>query len=330
MPLSIEVLDLSDHHVYRDFYRAYAAAQVPKLSHPYAEHELSIELIGNEFLRFDPIFALEGEEIVGVAIAECPLKDNATTAFVEVFVLPDRRREGIGSALLKHLEFRCYEDGRDQMLAETLRRTDEEISCGGAFFAAHGYQFDTLYVQSELDLPVPVMLEDSPDGFELLSWRGLPPLEVIDAYARLRALLNQEAPSGETQLDNEFWDASRLRAENDEWHRQRRTAVTVVAIDGNGDLVGHTQLVFPSGAATAFQWDTLVLPQYRGHGLGQALKRRALAEADELLDPCHRIVTWNDASNEHMLRINRELGYRQTAWLDQWVKQLAVETQRER
>src|SRR5690606_5160351 len=104
-------------------------------------------------------------------------------------------------------------------------------------------------------------------GYRLVGWRAEPPAQWIHQYAQLRSVLNQEAPSGETQLENEYWDAHRVRLEVDQWHRQRRTAQTVVAVAPDGTLAGHTQLLFPANSAEVYQWDTLVLPQHRGHGL---------------------------------------------------------------
>lgn len=320
MHVSLAVLDLADHQEFREFFRVYHAAQVPELSHPYAEHELNVQLIGDEFVRFDAIYASINDEVVGVAIAECPVKDNPLFAYLEVFVLASHRRQGVGSALLSGLENRCREDGRTVMLAETLRAVDADSSAGAEFFKAHGFRLDTLIGQRECEITASPQEPPTLEGFELVSWRGAPPDAWIDQYARLRALLNQEAPSGETNFENEYWDPARLRSEADQWHRQRRTALTVVAVAADGHLAGHTQLVFPSEGDTVFQWDTLVLPGDRGHGLGLALKRQALLDADDLLEGHLRIVTWNDAANEHMIAINEALGYRQTAWLDQWVK----------
>jgi len=199
---------------------------------------------------------------------------------------------------------------------------DDETGPGREFMLARGFVFDTLIAQRELTLPSEQPPADPRDGYTLASWRGEPPPQWIDQYAELRSLLNQEAPSGETELENEFWDADRLRLEADQWWRQHRVAQTVAAIAPDGALAGHTQLVFPKGVREVYQWDTLVLPAHRGHGLGLALKRQAMTEAAELLDGRTRIVTWNDATNDPMIAVNEDLGYRLTAWADQWTRSL--------
>ena len=59
----------------------------------------------------------------------------------------------------------------------------------------------------------------------------------------------------------------------------------------------------------AFQGDTGVRPDHRGHGLGAWMKAvNHLRLADERPD-VEWVQTWNAASNEPMLRINRALGF---------------------
>jgi RimJ/RimL family protein N-acetyltransferase len=71
-----------------------------------------------------------------------------------------------------------------------------------------------------------------------------------------------------------------------------------------------------------YQWDTLVLPSHRGHGLGLALKAATMREAADLLQDRRRIITYNAAGNEPMIRVNEALGFRQIAWLGEYVKEL--------
>jgi GNAT superfamily N-acetyltransferase len=60
----------------------------------------------------------------------------------------------------------------------------------------------------------------------------------------------------------------------------------------------------------ALQADTCVVPAHRGRRLGMWLKTTMLqwllAEEPRLLG----ITAWNASANEHMLRINVELGFR--------------------
>lgn len=322
MTVTLEVLDPTDHGTFVEFCDVYLRAQERSIDQPWSPDELRVMLVGDEYVHRDALLARDGENVVGVAMAELPERDNVTTAYVEVFVPPELCRRGYGSALLERLEMRAAEDGRDRALAETLRPVDDPTGPGREFALACGYRPDTTNVQRELALPAPTPPADVAEGYALVAWRGMPPDRWVDEYATLRSLLNQEAPSGETRLENEFWDADRIRLEVDQWRRERRVAQTVVAVTDDGRLAGHTQLLFPADSTEVYQWDTLVLPEHRGHGLGLALKRQAMREAADLLEGRSRVVTWNDAQNEHMIAVNEAMGYRATAWADQWVKSL--------
>lgn len=59
-----------------------------------------------------------------------------------------------------------------------------------------------------------------------------------------------------------------------------------------------------------------------GHGLGLALKVTIMRAAADLLEGRRRIVTYNAAGNEAMIRVNEALGFRQTAWVGEYVKEL--------
>jgi GNAT superfamily N-acetyltransferase len=332
MGLRIEALDPTDFAEFREFYSVYARANQDSVNPdgskesplymPWLAEELEIAFLSDEYTRFDPIFVRREQNIVAVAFAELPQRDNFDTAYLEVWVPPELRRQGLGSALLARLEMRCGEDSRTRFMSETVRPLNEDSSAGVQFLYEQGFGFDTSLAQNQLTLPCQVEEPGLAHGFRLESWRGLPPNRWIDRYAQLRAALNSEAPSGEVQLNDEYWDASRLKHEHDQWKRQKRIAQTVVAIDAEENLVGHTQLVFSSLSPIVYQWDTLVVPAARGNGLGLALKREAMRAAADLCEDKRFIVTWNDSKNTHMLDINKRLGYRQTAWVDQFFKVL--------
>jgi GNAT superfamily N-acetyltransferase len=132
----------------------------------------------------------------------------------------------------------------------------------------------------------------------------------------------QEAPSGDAPLENEFWDVGRVRREEETWEAQQRVPQVSVAQAADGTLVGHTQLVFSLDSESVYQWDTLVLPEHRGHGLGLALKVFTMQEAADLLEGRRRIHTYNAASNVHMIAVNEKLGFRQASWSAELVRDL--------
>ena len=80
--------------------------------------------------------------------------------------------------------------------------------------------------------------------------------------------------------------------------------------DRVGHVVAWTHLVSePSEPTWAMQWETVVHPAHRGHRLGAAIKLANLAQLRERLPAVQRIETSNAAENEHMLRVNRAMGF---------------------
>ena len=73
----------------------------------------------------------------------------------------------------------------------------------------------------------------------------------------------------------------------------------------------------------AYQWDTLVLADHRGHRLGQLVKAANLRALRAGLPQVRRVVTWNAESNAPMLRVNRALGFEPVGRMVEWQKSLA-------
>jgi GNAT superfamily N-acetyltransferase len=152
------------------------------------------------------------------------------------------------------------------------------------------------------------------------TWRGACPDDWVDEYAELRRMLMSEAPSGDAGLEDEHWDAARVRKDEADLVRVGRQMQVVVARVDGGGLAGHTQLAFAGDGVEVYQWDTLVRPEHRGHGLGLTLTGRAMQASADLLEGRRRVTTYNAASNTHMIAVNERVGFRQTAWTGEYVR----------
>jgi hypothetical protein len=82
-------------------------------------------------------------------------------------------------------------------------------------------------------------------------------------------------PLGDVQLEEEHWDQERVRAEYRRIAAMGRRVVDTFALhEASGVLVGYTQVQVPrESPAVAFQQDTLVMREHRGHRLGLRMKR---------------------------------------------------------
>jgi GNAT superfamily N-acetyltransferase len=122
-----------------------------------------------------------------------------------------------------------------------------------------------------------------------------------------------DAPIDDLDVDEEVWDAARLREmERRAQERGGHRRMLVARHDATGDYAGLTEMLVRGGppVAQASQGATVVVPAHRGHRLGLLLKT-AMLEAVLAEEPgVRRIETWNADSNGPMLAINERLGFR--------------------
>jgi GNAT superfamily N-acetyltransferase len=143
----------------------------------------------------------------------------------------------------------------------------------------------------------------------VVQWQGIPPDEIIDDVAYLEGRLNADAPIGDLPLEPEKVDAELIR-EGEVW-RARRGRVTYHTAALHGDRAVAWTVIAGSvdEPVQAWQNTTLVDPEHRGRRLGTVVKLENLRYIRELRPGLEAIDTFNAASNQHMLRINRAMGF---------------------
>jgi len=318
---SIEKVSTTSRETFDEFHDVYLRSYPRPFDGPWLAAEKLVNLTDDEYgAKVALIVRDERGAAVGGGSAILPLQDNTEFAFIDVFVPPEHRREGIGSMLLDALLEVGRANGRATAFAEPVWGVDVDGDAGRWFAEARGFALDLLDAVRELRLPadLPPLVVDP--AYTLETWRGPCPDELVDGYADLRRILTSEAPSGDAGLENEHWDAARVRRDEADLVRVGREMQVVVARAPDGELAGHTQLAFPSDGIEVYQWDTLVRPSHRGHGLGLALKVRAMQATADLLAGRRRVTTFNAASNSFMIAVNERLGFRQTAWAGEYVR----------
>lgn len=265
---------------------------------------------------------LDGE-VVAAGRLTLPLKDNLDSAELHLGVRAEVRRRGIGSAMLAHLESVARAAGRtrlDAMPAWPFDGPEDGAGTAGAEFArVHGYVFSLGEIQRELSLPVAEDLladlaqeaEPHHRGYEIRSWAGRVPDDLVVSWLELSTTLATEAPSGTGEHENEVVDVPAYREAEALHTAQGRTMWHTVALDDAGGVVAHTMLVETHrDNPFLFQWGTLVHRDHRGHRLGLAVKvanQRAIQAASDVAG--RRTVTWNAGVNDHMIAINERLGF---------------------
>lgn len=136
------------------------------------------------------------------------------------------------------------------------------------------------------------------------------PEEFVDQWALMEGLIETEAPTGERDVEPEVTSAADIREQEAIFVAQGRTSFAAIALDSSGDIAAYTQLIHSSVESMVYQWGTLVREQHRGHRLGAAVKAAAAHEFARSGLEARAIITYNAEENEHMLAINRRLGFR--------------------
>jgi GNAT superfamily N-acetyltransferase len=307
----VEVYAASGREAFGDEHTAWGADELRVLEAKDDRRTLNVAAVGPD------------GAVVGAASVVLRLRDNPRAGFISLAVHPDHRRRGIGSRLLAWVEDRAREAGRTVFIAETEWREGGVDSHGEGFAARHGYVAAQHTLRSTLRLPATLPgLEEGSDDYVLeTSVDGIPESWLEDR-AELQRRMSTDAPLGELQLEEEDWDAARVRDQYATILAMGRQVVETVARHvPSGRLVGYTQVqVSPATPTLGYQQDTLVVREHRGRRLGLRLKAANSAAVMEHLPVVTAVRTWNADDNTHMLAVNRRLGYTVDAHLCEWQK----------
>lgn len=264
---------------------------------------------GHHFVGWD------GGSAVAHGVLELTQRDNLDLAWFDLSVRPGLRREGHGSTMLRFLEDGAREAGRDKAGAYCWDGTP-----GAAFATRHGYpqRFRSINRRQHLEeVPHERVRElyasalDAARDYELLRIAGRTPADLLEASASMAAAIN-DAPTDDLEVEDDVFTAERVAAyETAQLSGGKRLYRCVARHRDTGELAGNTVVAIEvERPHIGHQQDTSVVRSHRGHRLGLLLKTAMLLWlADE--EPGLRTVdTFNAESNEHMIAVNEELGYR--------------------
>jgi GNAT superfamily N-acetyltransferase len=272
-------------------------------------------------------------EIAAIAVAFISLDQNLENAFARIHVRPELRRQGLGRLLAQPvLEFLSL-DGRKRLSTYIIEGKPE-----GALLERLGLKSAYREKRSRLvvaDVDMDLMrtwikrASERASEYELLYMEMPFPEEVIDRYCELQFQMNT-APQEDFEQDDEVVTPKIWRDLEEKMTASRHELHTCVAIHkSTGDFVGSTTLNTDKlQPDQAWQWETVVHPDHRNKGLGRWLKAANIVKVLEARPLVDRIDAWNAKSNEPMLNINIEMGFKQILVTDAW--QGDLETARER
>lgn len=295
--------------------------------------------------------APDPDRVLGYAMVNMPLQDNTHTAHLDFGVRPAFRGQGIGTALYDAAEALVRADGRTNLTMSTDQRAEppegpdtlaattgsgrvSTADAGTRFALERGFVLEQVARYSQFDLPFdPAFVADhraqaeataGPD-YGIVTWRGSAPEEWVDQFALLNTRMSTDAPLGGLDLQEDLWDAERIRVTEKQFE-ERGIELLVLAAE---HLPTHTLAAFtafmavPNTDEFVHQHDTLVLKEHRGKRLGMLVKTANLQRLAAERPSVRRIGTWNAEENSYMLAINVALGFRPAGGAGEWQLKLS-------
>jgi GNAT superfamily N-acetyltransferase len=263
------------------------------------------------FLRYPPAseprrywLASGADEIVGFAqlapIVGSPVADAS------ILVLPEWRRRGAGAALLAAVTSEARANGCTTLTGSYATDAGQRFAASvGASPTRRDIRSVLLLAQAEVEaFAVP--------GYQLRSWNGRAPNDLVESFAEAREAINDAPAAAEDEWH--AWDVEKVRdLERVIAQRGRQIRVTV-AVDDAGTVVAYTELrVSTYRDAIATTEDTAVRAAHRRHGLALSVKSEALRRLRDERTDVTLVGATNAESNLAMLAINRRLGFKAVA-----------------
>lgn len=250
--------------------------------------------------------------------------DNPDVLGCWIYVHPDHRRRGLGTELLGRVVAHAAALGRTRIISPTFSRAPAgELFATNAGAKAKSWAKKNHLPTAEVDRSLmEAWVRDGPSrasGYELLWWDGDVPEEHLDAFVELMLVMN-DAPRDDLEL-NDF------TLTPEEWREGegrgnavgQQTWRLVARRKSDGALVGLHDLTWvPAFPAVMWIGSTGVRPEDRGHALGKWLKAAMMLRVLDERPEIHDIRTDNAESNEAMLSINLQMGYRELLAVTTW------------
>lgn len=323
LALTLRPVDVHDESVMRRWYDLTEAADTHQ--RPWATSwsfpEMLVQFRTDDgAMRWTPVAAFDGEEMVGTAFMALPLHDNTEKMYGGIFVAPQFRNRGIGSALVGHFVDTMRAEGRDTLLVGSgIPGSERENHPYARFARKNNFTMANVEVHRVLDLPIATSVLESMraeaaahhEGYEIRTFENEVPEELLDSYLFLLSQLAVDAPSGEVDFEAEVVTREIFAKMLEKARKQGRRRLMTMAVSPDGEAVAHSDLVIPrEDPPKVYQWGTLVRRDHRGHHLGAAVKIANLLALQERFPDRTEIHTTNAEDNATMIGINERLGFR--------------------
>ncbi|MHB8244859.1 MAG: GNAT family N-acetyltransferase [Acidimicrobiales bacterium] len=331
-----EEVDVDDDEAFASWFRSlHASERYTWPNEPgWAENELRAVYRDNRDADRVLIVARDDDgSPVGSLDVSLPKRESFHIAYLILAVHPSHCGRGIGQELLARGEDVAREHGREKVLGWTDEPVQQGESRSNRFARLAGYSPGRVDARRELRLPMAPARTEAIEssgrrhaqGYEIVAWQGRCPDGIVEGRIALSQTISADAPRGELDYDEEHWDVERLR----NWERQvgemNRDLLAAGAVElATGFLVAFTEIGVPRATReVAYQLDTVVAPEHRGHRLGLLLKIANARALEEQSSTTRRVLTWNAVENVPMISVNEQMGYELVGIGTAWQKQLS-------
>ena len=267
----------------------------------------------NNFRRY---LAVHAKGMVGYISLNFPVEQRNHVAEINIAVMPDFRRQGIGRLLLDKAMLEC------QPRQITLLQGESKTTSGNAFMESFGSTVGNLVQENRLQ-----MAQVAWDQVEnwIADGKQRNPHSVIETFeglisdddaeiskhARLYTEIANQQPFADLEGTEQEFTIENLRFEDEEHRRIGVTLLTKAIRETDGSLSGFTEISYhPAWGQRVIQGLTGVVEQQRGRGLGKWLKADMLLHIHQHFPDAKVVITTNANTNAPMRSINDRLGFK--------------------
>lgn len=275
----------------------------------------------------------EDGDIVAVAVVFMERHEDLNNGFARIHVRPDRRKRGLAKMIATPAFDAIEEGGRKSLITDTRDGAPWESK-----LAELGLKNAFQDKRSRLriaDLDWDLMDEwverasQRASGYELLFLASPIPEEHLERWCEVLRVM-ETSPREDLEFEFTTWTPEKWRDTEEKNTRSGNRIMGYVAVDeATGDFVGLSEIIVQSHQPDlAWQGDTGVHPDHRNKGLGRWLKAATIQRVLDEHPEIERVDTFNAGSNEAMLNINIEMGYKPILITNAWQGDLAVVRER--
>ena len=289
---------------------------------PAAELRAIFDDDATDHSRHQRIVALDGHSAIAIGHLELTIDPaNAALAGIEITPADDE----VSAAVLAEMLRRARDDERTSVMA-----WGDHTPARHRFWTSLGAELRYTEQESSLDMAAvdPELMqrwiEAGPADLELVHWAGRCPEQWIDALVAAANAMN-DAPTDDLDVADTMVDASMMRAGIEARAVRGLEYHGILAVAADGAAAGATEVfVNRHCPAASWQWNTVVLPDHRGRGIGRWMKAAMWQRLRATEPDVTMLHTGNAASNAHMLAINIEMGFKPTHLMGAWQADLEV------